>query len=163
MKIEVTASLGSNVEPKANICGATRELRALFPGLQASPVYESPAVGFEGANFLNLVVAFETELPLSSLRLSLEQIESNHGRHRTGRKYSNRTLDIDILTFGETVGTVAGMNLPREDITRFAFVLKPLADIRPNTRHPKLDISYAELWRKFTDKDKQPLTKLFCL
>ncbi len=55
------------------------------------------------------------------------------------------------------------MNLPREDITRFAFVLKPLADIRPNTRHPKLDISYAELWRKFTDKDKQPLTKLFYL
>ena len=84
MKIEVTASLGSNVDPKANIFGAMRELRALFPGSQASPVYSSPAVGFKGANFLNLVVAFETELPLSSVRLSLEQIESDHGRNRTG-------------------------------------------------------------------------------
>jgi 2-amino-4-hydroxy-6-hydroxymethyldihydropteridine diphosphokinase len=135
-------------------------LREIFPGLQSSPIYESRAIGFDGANFLNLVVAFETDMPLVSVHSVFEDIEENHGRLRGGSKFSNRTLDIDILTYGDTVGTVAGVTLPREDITRFAFVLKPLADIRPEARHPKLDVSYADLWRKFSDKERQPLTRL---
>jgi 2-amino-4-hydroxy-6-hydroxymethyldihydropteridine diphosphokinase len=158
--VEVTASLGSNIEPRIHLSGAVESLGALFPGLQISPVYESPAIGFEGASFLNLVVAFDTQMALLKIQEELRFIEACHDRVRDGEKFSDRSLDIDILTYGALVGEVAGMTVPRDDITRYAFVLKPLADLRPEGLHPELKVSYAELWRAFSEKDRQPLRKL---
>ena len=158
--VEVTASLGSNIEPRIHLSGAVESLESLFPGLQISPVYESPAIGFEGANFLNLVVAFETRMALFKIQEELRFIEACHGRVRDGAKFSDRTLDIDVLTYGARVGEVAGMTMPHADITRYAFVLRPLADLRPEGLHPELKVPYAELWRAFSEKDRQPLSRL---
>ena len=155
--VEVTASLGSNLEPRRHLSAAMKSLEKDFPGLQASPVYECRAVGFNGADFLNLVVAFRTALPFHQLRDRLRLIEEGHGRHRDDARFADRTLDIDILTYGDTVAEISGVRLPRRDITRFAFVLKPLSDLRPKGRHPELGASYAELWRTFPNKEEQPL------
>ena len=155
--VEVTASLGSNVEPRVHLSAAVGHLKALFPGLEMSPVYESPAIGFRGANFLNLIVAFDTPSRLSQIQAAMSRIEDSRGRARNGAKHADRTLDIDILTYGAMVGQAAGISLPRDDILQYAFVLKPLADLRPEVHHPALGISYADLWRAFPNKHRQPL------
>lgn len=158
--VEVTAGLGGNIEPRTHLKAALGYLTKRFPDLVTSPVYESRAIGFDGANFLNLVVAFETEHPLEDLLAQVREIEAAHHRDRNGSRVSSRTVDIDILTYGELVGDVGGLRLPREDITLYAHVLKPLSDLRPSAIHPELGVSYAELWKEFPEKERQHLTRI---
>ena len=63
-----------------------------------------------------------------------------------GSNIAPRSLDLDIILFGDQVGEVAGLRLPRADILRYAFVLKPLADLAPDATHPELGRTYRELW-----------------
>ena len=121
-----------------------------------SPIYESEAVGFSGDNFLNLVVGITTRLPPRQLADRLREIEAQHGRVRGAEKFSSRTLDIDLLTFGEAVVDEKGLQLPRDEILRYAFVLRPLADVAPQERHPQSGRSYGELWAEF-DQSGQKL------
>ncbi len=99
---------------------------------------------------------FETQFSLTDLNKSLKAIEDNHGRERTGPKFSGRTLDIDILTYDNLVGEFEGITLPRDEITKNAFVLLPMADIAGEECHPELKVTYARLWF-FYDKEKQKL------
>ena len=145
MKSRVYLSLGSNIEPRRFLRSALQSLREAFGPLDLSPVYESKSVGFEGDNFLNLVVAMDVDLPLGELSLILRNIEDAHGRVRGREKFTSRTLDIDILTYGELVGEVDGIQLPRDEIEKYAFVLLPLADIAPLARYPRSGQTYAEL------------------
>jgi 2-amino-4-hydroxy-6-hydroxymethyldihydropteridine diphosphokinase len=144
---KVYASVGSNVEREQHISRALDALSATFGELDISPVYESVAVGFEGDNFYNLVVAFETGMDVGALSGCLRDIEAQNGRKRQGSKFSSRTLDLDILIYGEFAGEVGGVVLPRDEITRYAFVLRPLQDIAPDARHPLSGESYADLWQ----------------
>lgn len=144
--VRVYISVGSNVDRERHLLSAFEALGALG-GIDVSPVYESEAVGFEGDPFYNCVVALETSLPLGELARRLRGIEADNGRVRGGPKFSSRTLDLDILTYGEQVGEFDGISLPRDEIARYAFVLKPLADIAPDALLPPSGPSYAELWR----------------
>jgi len=152
----VWLSLGSNIEREHNIRGAVAALRDEFGPLRISPVYESEAVGFKGDPFFNLVVGIETDLTLAQLEGLLRTIETDFGRRRGCNKFAPRTLDIDILTFGDWVGKEGGLSLPRDEIERYAFVLRPLSDIAPDERHPRLGRTYSELWAGF-DAGQQPL------
>ncbi len=152
----VFVSIGSNQMREHYVTCAISSLREYFGTLQLSAVYESEAVGFEGDNFYNLVAQFETDLGVEQLSQTLKQIEDDHGRCRKGPKFSGRTLDIDILTYDEQVGNIAGVELPRDEITRNAFVLKPLADIAPMQLHPQLQVAYEELWQSY-DQTSQSL------
>lgn len=143
---EVTLSLGSNIDREHNIRSGLEALRAVFGKVDISPVYESEAVGFEGEAFLNLVAVIRTELPVGELSERLRAIEADHGRVREGgKKFSSRTLDIDILTYGDLTGVVDGVELPRDEILKHAFVLVPLADLRPEGVHPTEKKTYREL------------------
>lgn len=155
----VYVSIGSNINRQHYITNALDALSGLFGRLELSSVYESEAVGFDGDNFYNLVACFETELPLALLSKSLKKIEDNNGRCRQGPKFSGRTLDIDVLTFDDLVGTIDGVQLPRDEITKNAFVLQPLAEIAGSEKHPELKQSYDALWGSY-DKDKQQLWKV---
>jgi 2-amino-4-hydroxy-6-hydroxymethyldihydropteridine diphosphokinase len=146
---DVFLSIGSNIEREKHIPSALRELEERVGSLTVSGVYESEAVGFEGARFYNLVAAFSTELPVSEIVKILSEIENNHGRTRDCKKFSSRTLDIDLILYGDEVLQEGKLTLPREDITRYAFVLEPLAEIAPNRKHPVIGETYAELWAKF--------------
>lgn len=155
----VYLSLGSNVEREKHIRSGISALREQFGAVLCSPVYESESVGFAGSHFYNLVVRIETSLPLTELNNALKKIEDDHGRNRSGPKFSPRTLDIDILTYGDLSGCIEGIDLPREEISKNAFVLLPLADIASTEMHPLLQKSYGELWAAY-DKHKQKLWRV---
>jgi len=146
MSTTVYVSLGSNVEPQINIQKAVAAMREVFGELQLSPVYESAAVGFEGDDFLNLVVAFETEASIHDVVARSRFIEDELGRDRSQSKFSPRPIDLDILLFGDLVMNAPGIQIPRGDIVKQAFVLKPLQDLAGDVLHPQNGRSYADLW-----------------
>ena len=149
-------SLGSNVDRHKNITAALDALAAVLGDLQISSVYESKSVGFDGSNFLNLVVGAHTTLSIVELSETLKRIEDNNGRKRNGSKFSPRTLDIDILTYGDFVGVESDIELPRAEITKNAFVLLPLSEIAPDGLHPQLQKNYRDLWLDY-DRASQSL------
>jgi len=150
-------SLGSNLAREDSLRGGLRDLHAAFGTLRVSPVYESAAVGGTGPPFFNLVAGIITAAPVAVIDARLRAIEAAHGRTRGADRYAPRTLDLDLLTYGTTSGTIAGRTLPRDEILRHAFVLGPLADVAPDERHPVLERSYAELWAAFDPAAKAEL------
>lgn len=152
----VYLSLGSNIDRDHHIRTAVAELEQRYGMLLISPVYESEAVGFDGDNFFNLVVGLDTDLPVGKLSDELHAIEAAHGRDRKGPKFSARTLDIDILTYGNACGEIDGIHLPRDEILKNAFVLLPLSDIAGSDKHPETVRSYQDHWDAY-DKQKQKL------
>lgn len=145
----VALSLGSNIDRYYHVSRALDALAEEFGALVCSPVYESEAVGFDGNNFLNSVVLVHTRRALAEIGPVLKRIEDAYGRDRNGPKFSPRTLDIDVLTYDDIVGRHDGIDLPRKETARNAFVLKPMADILPETRMPGTDQTYAELWAAY--------------
>ena len=156
---QVYLGMGSNQHRHDNIRSGLTALRDLLGDLLVSPVYESKSVGFDGRNFFNLAVGAHTHLSIAELSSALKKIEDDHGRIRNSSKYSPRSLDIDILTYGNFSGTEAGVQLPRDEITENAFVLLPLSHIAPDALHPTLAKTYLELWRAY-DKNSQSLWQI---
>ena len=146
MTATVYVGLGSNVDREMNILLGIREMRRVFGGLEISPVYESEAVGFNGGDFLNLVVSFKTVKPVRDVVLALRAIEDRLGRDRTLPRFSHRSIDLDILTYDDLQIDEPGLQIPRKEILENAFVLRPLQDIAARTLHPVLKQSYADLW-----------------
>ena len=155
----VFIGVGSNVEPEHNIARGVAQLRAAFGPILCSPVYTNPATGFVGDDFYNLVIGFDTALVLDAIGARLREIEQAHGRHRGEAKFAPRTLDLDLLTYGDTVLTTAQLTLPRADILEYAFVLRPLADIAPDERHPLTHATYRELWQH-RERESVPMTRV---
>lgn len=145
----VYVGIGSNIDRENSIRGAARELTAHYGRLTLSPVYESKAVGFEGENFFNLVAGFDSTESIEHVKQTLSRIESQFGRVRQDNCFSSRTLDLDLLLYGDLVRHDDKVNLPHPDIRRYAFVLCPLADIAPDWRHPETGLSCVQMWRQF--------------
>ncbi|MEZ8807989.1 2-amino-4-hydroxy-6-hydroxymethyldihydropteridine diphosphokinase [Vibrio atlanticus] len=145
----VYVSIGSNINREHHVTESLKALNDRFAPLHISNFYDCEPVGFEGDNFLNLVVEFQCDLPVAELVKVLHQIEAENDRKRQTKAYASRTMDIDILLYGNQVGVIDGVELPRGEITEYAFVLRPLVDIAAQERHPTLDISYQQLWESF--------------
>ena len=152
----VYLSLGSNIDREKNLSAGLDALVKAFGDLRMSEVFESEAVGFDGDNFYNLVAAIETDLSVGELAMRLRDIEDENGRVRSGPKFSARTLDIDILTYGDHTGVIDGVKLPRSEILKNAFVLLPLSELAPDTVHPLEGKTYQQLWEEY-DQDSQKL------
>lgn len=146
IKQDVFLSLGSNINRELHIQYCLKRLKEVFGVIRCSPVYESEPVGFQGDCFYNLAVKVTTTLSLSELTATLKHIEDQSGRLRGGEKFSSRTLDIDVLTYGDKCGVYDGIELPRPELFYNAFVLLPMADLAPLDIEPKTQRSYAELW-----------------
>ncbi len=155
----VYLGLGSNIDAEKNLRLAVGELRRLYGELTISPVYRSTALGFEGPDFLNLVVALATDVGPSEVIEQIERIHEMAGRTRGPDKYTSRPLDIDLLLYGDLVDPEPPLRLPRRDILEHSFVLQPLADIAPGLVHPLTGRVIAEHWREF-DADSHPLTRI---
>lgn len=146
----IFVSIGSNIDKEKNIRCAIQFLRTHYSPLLISPIYESDAVGFDGEPFYNLVVGFSTTEPLDDVAMRMLQIEKRLGRKRGIDRFGPRTLDLDILLYGDLVRRDALFNIPRPDIMQYAFVLGPLAEIAPEETHPELARSFRDLWKNFT-------------
>lgn len=146
---KVYISIGSNIERERNVRAAVRLLRKHFGTLTLSRVYQTPAEGFEGEDFYNLVAAFDTTRALDEVLAILHSIEDACGRVRGGEKFSARTLDLDILLYDDLVRHDGKIDIPRNEITKYAFVLGPLAELAPNRRHPESGRTFAQLWENF--------------
>jgi len=150
---QILISVGSNIEKEQNTRSGLNALQAVFGELTISTIYESEPVGFEGTNFYNLVVKAHTNEAIDRVCQILKQIEDEHGRIRD-KKFGSRTLDLDLLTFDDTV-CEEPVVLPRAEIEYNAFVLKPMAEIVPNEIHPTSGKSYADLWQQYTNKQQR--------
>lgn len=149
-------SIGSNQDAERQIRYGLKQLGYYFSDLKLSRVYESEAVGFEGDNFLNLVASARTQMTISQVDRAFKQIEKDAGRVRGEAKFSNRTLDIDLLLYDDIVCDKP-IRLPRGEVLYHAFVLQPLAEIAPDLKHPVEDETYQQLWQKFSKKEEQKL------
>lgn len=149
-------SLGSNIDPDINIKSGLNALRSYFGELLVSSVYKNKAVGFEGDDFYNLVVRAETELNLYSVVQTLREIELQNGRVRENTRFSSRTLDMDLLLYGNTIAREQEVSVPRDEINEYAFVLGPLAEIAGQEKHPVSGEFFADLWQAF-DQSAHPM------
>jgi len=152
----VYVGLGSNIDPEHNLHLGIRELRDRFGELQLSAVYRSVAVGFEGDDFLNLVAGFESDEPPVVICEHIELIHNLVGRDRDSGKWESRQLDIDLLLYNDLVMDEQPVRVPREDVLKYSFVLRPMAEIAPDRVHPVTGKTMLEHWQEF-DAASQPL------
>jgi 2-amino-4-hydroxy-6-hydroxymethyldihydropteridine diphosphokinase len=156
---QVFVAAGSNIEPERNLTLAARELVRTFGDVRFSPWYRNRAVGFEGDDFINFVVGFETDLPLSEVISGLRRIETLCGRPAGAPKWAPRSMDLDILLYGDVVRDEPQLKLPRPDLLKRPYMLGPLADIAPEVRHPTANATIGELWQRF-DRDAHPMERV---
>lgn len=155
----VYVGAGSNVAPERNLMRAVAELAREFPGVRFSPWYRNRAVGFEGEDFINLVVAFDTDLPAHTVLAKLHDIEAQCGRARNAPRWAPRSMDLDVLLYGDLICDEPGLKLPRPDLLKRAYMLGPLAALAPEVVHPTARLTIGELWRRF-DRAAHPLEPL---
>ncbi|MFY8326395.1 2-amino-4-hydroxy-6-hydroxymethyldihydropteridine diphosphokinase [Pseudoalteromonas sp. ZZD1] len=151
---QIYISLGSNVNKEHYIRQALVNLQKQFTNLEHSSVFESEAVGFVGSNFYNSVVGAQTDMPLEQLCQLLKNIEQDNGRKFNDKKFSPRTLDLDLLFYNDVICD-SPAQLPRDEITKNAFVLQPLAEIAPNFIHPVANKTIAQLWNEYNNPNQK--------
>jgi 2-amino-4-hydroxy-6-hydroxymethyldihydropteridine diphosphokinase len=150
-------ALGSNLgERLANLRNARKDVAALpgvLPPMRASAIYETEPVGCEpGApKFLNAAIEFEYAGEAGDLMHSLASIERLLGRSAGHARNVSRTLDLDLLYFGELEIETEKLQLPHPRLAEREFVLRPLADIRPDLVLPKQTESVAALLLQLSD------------
>ena len=118
-------SLGSNINAEANIILAIEQLQSLLKETEYSSVHKTKAEGFEGDDFLNLVLSGESNLSFDELNLKLKEIEDESGRKRDVPKFSARTLDIDIVLQIDEDEIL----FESDEIEKYSFVSEPLKEI----------------------------------
>ncbi len=155
--VNVYLSAGSNIAPASHLRMACRSLERAYGELTLSSVYQNKAVGFDGEDFLNMVIGFSTTEKPEQIVERLEQLHTQARRVRRANPFSSRTLDLDMLLYGDLVRD--RLNVPRDDIEKYGFVLGPLAEVAPRLRHPLTGETMEALWDKF-DKDRSPMRKV---
>ncbi|HAS8558112.1 TPA: 2-amino-4-hydroxy-6-hydroxymethyldihydropteridine diphosphokinase [Vibrio vulnificus] len=148
----VYIGVGSNIEREKHARAAWQELTLLGEALQASPIYECAAVGFDSHAFFNFVIRLNTSMTLEEFASQLRQIELRWGREENAAKYQDRTLDLDIVLFGECISSQKP-ELPRSDIFKYPFVIQPLYDLQPDLVIPGDGRTVEEIWQTARDLD----------
>lgn len=142
-------SIGSNIDKEIYVPLSIIALKKQFGSIILSSLYETEAVGFEGDTFHNLIVQFDSNLDVKEIAKLLRKIELDNGRTRDSRKYAARTLDLDLILYGDLIISDGRLQIPRDEIEKYAFVLEPLAEVAPDLLHPISGISYMQLWNNY--------------
>ena len=158
-KTEVFLSLGSNINPEENLQFACRELKKTFGNIQLSSVYRIKPIGFLVNDFENMVVKVTSPNSPNEILDCLRGLEAKTGRDIGTGAFDSRTLDIDMILFGDLVHPEKPFKIPRNDIERYGFVLCPLAEIEPDGIHPLIGKSFKDLWEDF-DQEEHRLKKI---
>lgn len=159
----VFVDIGSNIDRELNICACVEQLRLDFPDVSFSKPYESKSEGFEGDDFINMSAVFTTKFSFPELLAYLKTMEAKQKRTRDGFKFASRTLDVDILLFGDEILKPA-KDVPRAEILKYPFVLFPLAEIAAEVMHPELHKTIGEIAAESAlDKSKIWPVELSCM
>ena len=158
-KTEVFLSLGSNIDPIENLNYACRELKKTFGNIQLSSVYRNKPIGFVGNDFLNMVVKVKSTYSPDEILDCLRGLEAATARDIGTGAYESRTLDIDMILYGDLVHPEKPFKIPRNDIELYSFVLCPLAEIEPDGIHPVIGKTFKDLWEGF-DQEEHALKKV---
>ncbi|KAA1164375.1 MULTISPECIES: 2-amino-4-hydroxy-6-hydroxymethyldihydropteridine diphosphokinase [Pseudoalteromonas] len=151
---QIYISLGSNINKVHHMQSALIALESHFKKIIHSSVFESEAVGFAGNNFYNSVVAATTSMALADVCALLKQIERDNGRTASDKKFSPRTLDLDLLFYDDVI-CQSPAQLPRDEITKNAFVLQPLSEVAPDFYHPVAKQTIAQLWSAYNNPQQK--------
>jgi len=154
--IDVYVGLGSNVDPERHLSLGIELLRQHGQAFLLSSMYEGPAIGVNGADFVNAAARFQWQQDFAALTDLVAHIHQQAGRADAERAQDGRSLDIDIELFGSAVD--APNRLPREDVLAYDFVLGPMAELAPELPHPVLGTTMAALWAP-----REGATALRCL
>lgn len=152
----VFIGLGSNLQPAENISRALSTLESKLAQCCRSPVYRSPAVGMQGPDFYNAVLSGQTTDDIDTIRRWLRNVEAQQGRIRTDNKFTNRTLDLDLLFYGDTITD----NLPHREVLEQAHVLQPLHDIAAELIHPVTRQTIQHIYTQVRDDTPRKFTTL---
>jgi 2-amino-4-hydroxy-6-hydroxymethyldihydropteridine diphosphokinase len=155
---QIYISLGSNINREHYVEQGLSALATEFGHLSLSSLFESEAIGFAGAPFYNMVIGIVTDKPLAQVVVLLREIEFSNGRTVDAKKFSPRTLDLDLLLYDELVLSTPAQ-IPRDEITKNAFVLWPLAELAADIEHPIERLTYQQLWQAY-NKNSQQLRKV---
>ncbi len=159
----IFVSIGTNVNRERCIRLAVTMLRETFGGIRFSSVYETAAVGFDGDPFFNLAAGFDSRHAPEKLIGIFRGIENRCGRRRDAPRFSARSVDIDLLLYGDRVAAESGLVLPRPEITQQDYVLAPLAEIAPTVVHPLTQQTIAALWAQRRPPQDQIRRTGFCI
>jgi len=154
--VRVYIGAGSNIDAEAHLAAACRALDREYGPLRLSPVYRNASFGFEGDDFLNVVIGFSTRQAPETVLAFLARLHDAAGRDRSAGSQGPRVLDLDLLLYGDSVIDTPVVKVPRPDIELHSFVLGPLAELAPDQKHPVSGVTMAELWRRF-DQHRHPL------
>ena len=149
--------LGRNIDAERHLTAAVEALKDRVGAVGLSSTYRNPAVGFDGDDFLNLVLRLQSEAGPRALKEILNGIEQRAGRVRAGLGPGPRTLDLDLLLYGSLIE--APLRLPHADVLKYSFVLCPLAELAPSLVHPITGITVVESWQDMA-RTNPPLTNL---
>ena len=150
--VRVFVAAGSNLEPEKNLVRACAEIKHHWHDAVFSRAYLNVAVGFDGPDFINLVLGFTTPQPLDAVIARLRAIETQCGRPRFAPKWASRTMDLDVLLFGDLVEKTTDYTLPRPDLLKRPYMLGPLTEIAADIVHPTANKTIGRLWEEF-DRD----------
>jgi 2-amino-4-hydroxy-6-hydroxymethyldihydropteridine diphosphokinase len=142
----IFVSIGSNIDAESNMLLVKEHLNLLFE-VTYSGIYQTPAEGFTGGDFLNSVCKFKSDMKPNEIRGTLKSIEEKMGRTITQKGMSNRVIDLDLILYGDMLINEDGLEIPSSDIENYKFVLEPLAEIAPDYIHPTLKKTYKELFQ----------------
>lgn len=156
---KVYVAAGSNVDPVRNLRKVIDVLTGSYAPLEVSPAYRNPAVGFQGDDFINLVIGFTTDNPLPVVIGKLQEAEAICGRERNAPKWAPRVMDLDILLYDDLILDQPGLKLPRPDLVRRAYMLQPMVDLAPDLVHPSLGITLEVLW-KHMQSEGHPMSRV---
>jgi len=150
--VRVFVAAGSNLEPEKNLVRACADISHSWHDAVFSRAYRNVAVGFEGPDFINLVLGFTTLQPLEAVIARLRAIETQCGRPRYAPKWASRTMDLDVLLYGDRVEKTTEYTLPRPDLLKRPYMLGPMAEIAAEVVHPTANKTIGQLWEEF-DRD----------
>ena len=119
-------SLGSNIDAKINLDFAQNELKKILTNIRLSSIHTTKAEGFDGDDFLNLVISGESDDSFEEINNKLKSIEDDAGRDRDAPKFSSRTLDIDIIL---QIDKNEEIVFESDEIQKYNFVLDPLKEL----------------------------------
>jgi len=152
---EVFVAAGSNIQPRARLRQVIALMREAWPDLRVSRAYLNKTVGFEGDDFINLVTGFHSDEPLSAVLEKLHAIETACGRPRQAPKWASRSMDLDVLLYGDAVGEFPGAVVPRPDLAKRPYMLRPLAEIAADAVHPTTGMTLGDMWARFDSAGHQ--------